>query len=301
MEKMRTGIIRYNIADRGRKHVGQARNFNISKVVELLNGGMVQELVSKGDLFGYLGHGVREEYGLFPDETAVANVNGKTEMTSIDPCCRTIHLKAFPDGTIEHEEEFTDTFLGRKAFEWHSKKIGGFSSVFAPNPENPNMFYGFDYVRMPNFDGNRGYVADSAMFEFDTSRMTSKQQALLMQERLAECQVVMDSISEKLMMASQQVHAERELNQNLNMDFGKLQAAYDEAQFQLRDMKYLLSQESPKHEPMLTLSADNWLTESNTQFVMDSINLLGEQIHTHNSTIEPFEHDLLGGILNFGK
>lgn len=298
---MTTGVIRYNIADRGRKFVGQPRNFNIPKVVELLNGGVVQELIGKGDLFGYLGHGVREEYGLFPDETAIANVNGKTQLTSIDPCCRTIYLKAFPDGTIEHEEEFTDTFLGQKAYEWHCKKIGGFSSVFAPNPENPSMFYGFDYVRMPNFDGNRGYVADGAMFDIDPGRITSKQQALLMQERLEERRVVMDSISQKLLIANQQVFAEQELNAHLHGDFDKLQAAYDEAQFQLRDMKFLLSQETPKHEPMLTLSAENWLTESANQSVMDSITLSGDEIHSLEPTIEPFEQDLLGSIFNFGK
>lgn len=126
-KSMRTGTIRYNITDRNRKYVGQPRNFNVPKVVALINSGAVQELVTKGDLYGYLGHGVRKEYGLMPNELGVATcADGQIKLTPIDPCLRTISIKAYEDGTIEHEAEFLDNHLGRTAWQWHTNKVGGF-------------------------------------------------------------------------------------------------------------------------------------------------------------------------------
>lgn len=276
---MRTGTIRYNITDRGRKYVGQARQFDVAKVVAIINGGAVQELVNKGDMFGYLGHGVRADFGLLPDESVVTPTkDGGTQFTPIDPCCRTVSIKAYPDGTIEHEAEFIDNKLGHTAWEWFQNKIGGFSSVFAPSMENPTMFYGFDYVRMPNFDGNRGYVMDSALFEIDPNRLTSRQKALLMKERLEEKAVIMDAVALRLHDYQIQFAAEQQANAALTADFNRLQAAYDEAVFEKRDMEHRLSVLTPKPEPMLRLNGKNWLTESCTPAVMDSISEVSDQI-----------------------
>lgn len=138
---MRTGTIRYNITDRGRKYVGQARQFDVAKVVAIINGGAVQELVNKGDMFGYLGHGVRADFGLLPDESVVTPTkDGGTQFTPIDPCCRTVRIKAYPDGTIEHEAEFIDNKLGHTAWEWFQNKIGGFPAYLHRQWKTPPCF-----------------------------------------------------------------------------------------------------------------------------------------------------------------
>lgn len=267
---MRTGIIRYNITNRNRKYVGQPRNFNVAKVVQLINSNTVQELVEKGDLFGYLGHDVRQTYGMTPSETGVAtNADGKLQMLPIEPCIRTISIKAYDDGTIEHEAEFIDNHLGRTAWEWFKNKMGGFSSVFWPTPENPTAFFGFDYVRMPNFDSNRGYmVADSAMYDIadEQKQLSLKQRAALRQAKLEETAAIMDSIAHNYINMQQQVAVEKNTNQELLRKLNCLQAAYDSAQQDIAALKSdvdSLEYENSrlnipqKHQPMMQLGISN--------------------------------------------
>lgn len=270
-KSMRTGTIRYNITDRNRKYVGQPRNFNVPKVVALINSGAVQELVTKGDLYGYLGHGVRKEYGLMPNELGVATcADGQIKLTPIDPCLRTISIKAYEDGTIEHEAEFLDNHLGRTAWQWHTNKVGGFSSVFAPSTENPTAFMGFDYVRMPNYDSNRGfgYVADCAMYvQEDNAKLLSlKQRAAYRQAIIEEKAVIMDSIMQNyahnLASIQKEIQSKEEILKKLN----HLQAAYDCAQkniAELQSTKDSLEYENSRlsipseHQPMMRLSVNN--------------------------------------------
>lgn len=188
---LKTDIIRYNLHDRGRKYVGQPRRFNVSKLAAIVNGARIQEMVKKRDLVGYLGHDIRRQFGLNPPEAAL---NGG-KLIPIEPAFVTTYIKIFDDGTVEHQAQFLDTPLGIKAQEWHIAGLGGFSSVVAPNEEDPNDFFGFDYVRSPNFHGNRGYaVMDSLTYEHELNRLTSKQKFNEIQARQMERDVVMDAL-----------------------------------------------------------------------------------------------------------
>ncbi|PFH08097.1 hypothetical protein BCF11_0449 [Collimonas sp. PA-H2] len=152
---MRTGVIQYNLNDRGRELTGKPRHFNIDKVAAFINGARTQERIQKRDMFGYYGHWPRVKFGMMPPEGGI--YQGK--LVKLEPAISTIHLKAFPDGTIEHEEEFLETDAGRTAQKMFESKKGGFSSALS---EVEGRFFGFDYVNEPNFDDNRGYVLDTA-------------------------------------------------------------------------------------------------------------------------------------------
>ncbi|NDI85085.1 hypothetical protein [Undibacterium crateris] len=145
-----TGIIKYNLKDRGRKFRGKERNFDIPAIVRAINSGATQEKVKHRDMFGYYGHWPRIKFGLNPAEGGI--VDGRH--VSIEPAMVTIHLKAYDDGTIEHEAEFLDTNSGNLAQRLFARKTGGFSSAI---DELKPEFYGFDYVLEPNFTTNRGY------------------------------------------------------------------------------------------------------------------------------------------------
>jgi hypothetical protein len=67
---MRTGIIKFNVTQRGRKFRGGDRNFDPVALAELVNGGDVQERVKNRDMRGYFGHLVRTKFGMEPPETA---------------------------------------------------------------------------------------------------------------------------------------------------------------------------------------------------------------------------------------
>lgn len=157
---LRTGIIKYNLKDRGRTHSGKERRFVIPEVVKLLNSPTVQERVAMTGIYGYYGHWPRVKIGMNPGEGGV--VNGKH--IKLEPALRTVHIKAYDDGTIEHEVEFLDTNTGKLAQRLHAAKIGAFSSAFDSRQimgqSFPYDFCGFDYVLEQNYVSNRGYELD---------------------------------------------------------------------------------------------------------------------------------------------
>lgn len=155
---METPVIRYNLKERGRKHVGQPRNFNIKAICDAINGPACQERVATRGLIGYYGHMPRIRFGMNPVEGVLDN--GK--YVPIEPAFVTTYLKADYDGNVEHRAEFLDTAAGRLAAKLFDSKMGGFSSAIDTNrPE----FHGLDYVLEPNFIQNsyRGVVLDDAM------------------------------------------------------------------------------------------------------------------------------------------
>lgn len=165
----KTGVIKFNVTDRGRKHRGQDRNFDTVVMANLINGAEVQEKVKHGDMVGYLGHWPRMKFGMNPCEGGI--VDGKA--VALEPAIRTVSIKAFPDGTIEHEAEFLDTAPGKMAARMHASKTGGFSSAIdtrrIADKQSPTGFYGFDYVLEPNFTHNRGYaVALDGVFDSES-------------------------------------------------------------------------------------------------------------------------------------
>lgn len=160
----RTGIIRYNLNDNGRDFTGQPRKIDIQAAMNLLNGPAVQEAVRKGDIVGYVGHQYREKFGLDVPETVI--VDGKEVI--LTPAVRTVSIKCYPTGDVEHEQEFLPTPGGRIAERlWGGKGYGFSSAIHAPPVAGvrvPLGYFGMDFVRAPNYDSNRGYssMLDSA-------------------------------------------------------------------------------------------------------------------------------------------
>ena len=152
---MKTGLITYNLKDRGREYRGQDRDYskpeNLQALVAGINAGSAQEKVKFRDMHGYYGHGVRQLFGLLPPESTF--LDGKKVV--IEPDLTTTHLKAYKDGTVEHEATFTQSEGGEAAWRMYQQKLGGFSSAIN---ERESAFYGFDYVFEPNFTKNRGHT-----------------------------------------------------------------------------------------------------------------------------------------------
>lgn len=157
--RKRTGVISYNLNDRGRDFNGQDRDVDIVAAMRLINGPAVQELVRQGDVYGYFGHTFREKYGLNVPETVIEG--GKVVV--LEPNVRTVMIKCLPDGTVQHEQEFLNNAPGRIAGRLYDSKAYGFSSVFHAPEENgkrtPKTFHGMDFVRAPNYNTNKGYDA----------------------------------------------------------------------------------------------------------------------------------------------
>lgn len=183
--RKRTGVISYNLNDRGRDFNGQHRDVDIAAAMRLINGQAVQELVRQGDVYGYVGHTFREKYGLnVPD-----SVTEGGKVVVLEPSVRTIYIKCLPDGTVEHEQEFLSNAPGRIAGRLYDSKAYGFSSVFHAPEENgkrtPKTFHGMDFVRTPNYNTNKGY--DSMLDSVEPGAIESLGFA-------GECSALMDSL-----------------------------------------------------------------------------------------------------------
>lgn len=154
---LRTDVITYNLADRGRTARGQDRNLDLPMAARLINSPAVQEMVANGDMIGWYGHWPREKFGINAVEGAV--VNGQA--VALVPAVRTVSLKAYDDGRVEHVQEFLDTAAGKIAARNWQTKVGGFSSAMLSKPIGgkvvATVFAGFDYVLEPNYTHNRGY------------------------------------------------------------------------------------------------------------------------------------------------
>jgi len=187
---IKTGVIKFNLGDRKRLHRGVDRNFDTAAMVNFINSPEVQERVKMRDLHGFYGHWPREQFGICPPEGGI--VDGK--QVSLEPALVTTYLKAYPDGTIEHEAEFAENTAGRVAQRLFKSKLGGFSTAFATRlvgaKRLPEQFGGFDYVYEPNYTENRGYkvVFDSA----------TAQQNEMTFDGVSECMAALDSVSSKL-------------------------------------------------------------------------------------------------------
>jgi hypothetical protein len=200
----RTGVITYNLNDRGRSYGGQDRDIDIGAAMAVLNGPAIQELVRKGDIYGYFGHGFRVKYGLKVPETAIEG--GKVVV--LEPCVRTVFIKCMPDGTLQHNQEFLDNSPGRIAARLFDSKAYGFSSVFHAPEENgkrtPKTFHGMDFVQTPNYDTNRGY--DAMLDSADASGLELESEGFA-----AEYAAMMDSV-EQVISGHEKVAAEMSAN-----------------------------------------------------------------------------------------
>lgn len=167
----RTRLITYNLADRGREHSGIDRSdIDIRSIVNRINAPDVQELVNSGDMYGYYGHEIRARFGMNPPDKWV---NPKTgEIIRIEAALRTIELSADNDGNVSTRHEFMDTEDGKYVQSLYLGKAGGFSSAMSRRMSSTGKyevtsFNGFDYVRQPNYNTNRGDGMFDSLFWLD--------------------------------------------------------------------------------------------------------------------------------------
>ncbi len=159
-----TKTLTYNLANRGRVHGGKDRsNVDIQGMIRKINSAEVQEQVDAGFMNGFCGHQIRQRWGMVPPESI--EIDGK--MIYLEPATRTLSVKAFDDGTVEHKQEFFENVAGEHVMRQYKAKIGGFSTAvnfFIDGPIlRPNIFAGFDYVFSPN------YVDNASIGLFDSS------------------------------------------------------------------------------------------------------------------------------------
>lgn len=200
-QRRKTNKIRYNLFDRGRALNGIDRsNVNMKSMIGLINSAKIQELVETNVLLGYYGHQVRQRYGMIPPETAF--VGGKLEY--LEPAVRTIYLKAYENGDVEHITEFLDTQSGEYARRQYVAKVGGFSTavVYQKNslPREPIFLGGFDYVHQPNWSTNNG---DGELYD-----------SLYLPDELSENECAFDSMTDIALLAPHQADIARQLEQS---------------------------------------------------------------------------------------
>lgn len=164
----KTKVITYNLADRDRKHSGIDRSdLDIQSAINRINAPDTQELLKNGDMFGYYGHELRARFGMNPPDVWVNPNTG--DSIRIEPAIRTTQLSASNDGTITTQHEFLDTDTGKYAAQLYANNAGGFSSAIMRKRNNAGKFdvtgfYGYDYVRQPNYNSNRGNGMFDALF-----------------------------------------------------------------------------------------------------------------------------------------
>lgn len=205
-----TPLIRYNLKDRGRKHTGQSRQFNIRAICDAINGAECQERVASRGLIGYYGHMPRVRSGLAPTEGII----DKGKYVPIEPAFVTVHLKADYNGNVEHRAEFADTPAGILAAKLFDGKIGGFSSAI---DERRPEFYGFDYVLEANFLQNsfRGVVLDDVYGGRATHISYDDIFQAEIDEKACAMSVLLDSISGERVMANQTIERLQAENEEL--------------------------------------------------------------------------------------
>jgi len=202
--KTKTRIITYNLKDRGRQYRGQERHFDIPAIVRAINSPECQERVKSRDMLGFYGHWPRVRFGMTPSEGGIQG--------AVAPALVTTYLKAYEDGTIEHQEEFLDTDTGKIAWKMFEGRVGGFSSAI---DQRRPAFYGFDYVNEPNYSTNRGYALDGVLsgeYTLDsTNPMTIEQvEAAMRDEQLHGLMALLDSVERQNKMANDTIESLRD-------------------------------------------------------------------------------------------
>ena len=203
-------LIRYNLKERGRKHNGIKRAFDIAALVAYINSPKVQEKIATRAMFGYHGHWPRVVFGLEPFEGGMKQ--GKP--VSLEPAFVTTFLKAYDNGDIEHQPEILNTEPGKIVRRMFENRVGGFSSAINLDT---NEFYGFDYVNDPNFSTNRGYelALDSAS---DGGMCITDMLMAEQQERIQSMQLLIETLDNGITMAlDSATRLERDNNELLDL------------------------------------------------------------------------------------
>jgi hypothetical protein len=246
-------LITYNLKERGRQHRGQERNFNIPALCASINGEKTQEVVKTRAMIGYYGHLARVLLNFRRVESAVI----KGQYTEIEPALVTTHLKAYPDGTIEHQTEFLDTPSGRKASRAHANRIGGFSSHIDPRS---NELVAYDYVLEQNFLHNKGYALDSASMVLDD---------------VSGCGMTLDQVVEVL--KSEEEESLLAIIEQRNMQLLQMSQAFDSVTAENEELLSMLA----THKPGMVLDSAG---SAPLVVTLDSANRIRRDVDFFNQT-----------------
>ena len=160
--------VTFNIFDRGgRSLTGVDRGYLLDNVTNVINSNFARERVRVRDAVGYIGHNIRNIVGMDPPEKSVVTVNGAAVSVEAIPSNVTLLNEIDKKGNVRHIQRVLDNEEGKKLIGMNNSKLGGFSWACDPagkvgGRQLISKFYGWDYVRNPNYLGNRGYVLDSA-------------------------------------------------------------------------------------------------------------------------------------------
>jgi len=221
MEK--TSVIKYSLAERGRQYRGKDRNFDIPAIVRAINSPACQEKVKNRDMLGYYGHWVRLKYGLNPSEGGLEQ--GKPAF--VEPALVTTLLRAYPDGTVEHQAQFLDNDSGNCALKLYQSHVGGFSSVIGNAYQGNPEFYGFDYVLEPNYTTNRGYTMDSLR---ECEGVTAEEIDLAIRaEQMRGMLKILDAVTTEREAARVTIDSLREENEELSRSLKEKEKALTDA------------------------------------------------------------------------
>lgn len=207
---LKTHTDRFSLYRKVRKGKQNNRNYMLEAVKAMINHPETQEGLRLGELYGYYGHSRRQITGKMElPETAVVMVEGKPIVIDNIPACRTIALSVDADGIVTHTQEILDTPTGRIVAAMLESRAGGWSWVTtgrdSPSVSIPKNFFGFDYVKNPNFISQDHPAAmfesnderDSAMLESLTAQGFSDESAaeiVAHSEKLAQHEAMIESV-----------------------------------------------------------------------------------------------------------
>lgn len=215
-----TQKITYNLAERGRTHTGIDRsNIDIRSMVDAINSSVTQELVATGDLYGFYGHEVRALYGMNPPDS-IHTEDGRE--IRIAPAIRTVELSADNQGNVTHREEFLENEAGEYAYQQYKAKIGGFSTavLFQPQANGSRIvsgFYGFDYVRNPNYATNTSYGLFDSLNHWQADPIKLQLRQTLEQSLITQYDSIHSALQSQAMMdyyQQQALASQQALTQN---------------------------------------------------------------------------------------
>ncbi|WP_270818335.1 hypothetical protein [Aeromonas sp. Y318-3] len=136
---------------------GNRRRYIIHAVKAMFQSPVTQEALKLGEAYGYFGHTIREMTGkMRPREMEVVTIDGKPVQIQVVPSNRTLAVDVDENGIVNHKQEILDTPPGRIVQAMWNDKVGGWSWATSGSNDpafgaRPRSFFGFDYVKQPNF------------------------------------------------------------------------------------------------------------------------------------------------------
>ncbi|WP_413113370.1 hypothetical protein [Thaumasiovibrio sp. DFM-14] len=153
---LKTVTDRFSLLNDGRKLGSNKRNYLIEAVRKTIESPQTQELLRLGEAFGYFGHSRRELAGK-PKiaETEVVNIKGKPVVIDNVPSNRTVSISVDDEGIVTHTQEILATPTGELLMSMLDSGAGGWSWVTSGRDTSMasivRSFFGFDFVKQPNF------------------------------------------------------------------------------------------------------------------------------------------------------